>query len=217
VVATLPLVLGYAPFALVIGTTIAQHRQPLAAWAGTWLIYGGSAHLAVLAMVGNEAGLAVAVAAGLLINTRLLVYAATLAPHWRGERARFRAVAAALLIDPSWSLGLDRYQRPGTPAQRRRYYLGAALTMWASWLCMVTTATVLGHRLAVPVDLTIVVPLCLLALVVPAMRTAGGRAAVGTAVVVALFTQAMPAGTGLLVTAAAGAGAGLFGDRGVRR
>ena len=43
-----PLVVAYAPFALVIGSTVATLDQPVAGWAGSWLIYGGSAHLAAL-------------------------------------------------------------------------------------------------------------------------------------------------------------------------
>ena len=46
--AMLPLLAGYVPFALVIGATAAELGSPLAGWAGSWLIYGGSVHLAAL-------------------------------------------------------------------------------------------------------------------------------------------------------------------------
>ncbi|MGB8022422.1 MAG: AzlC family ABC transporter permease, partial [Candidatus Nanopelagicales bacterium] len=67
-----PLALGYVPFALLLGAAIASSPDPAAAWAGTWTIYGGSAHLAVVDLLSNEATPALAVAAGVLINLRLL-------------------------------------------------------------------------------------------------------------------------------------------------
>ena len=55
VVAMVPFVLGYAPFALVIGAAVAKSGDPLAGWSGSWLIYGGSAHLAVAALAARRA------------------------------------------------------------------------------------------------------------------------------------------------------------------
>ncbi|MFM2076504.1 MAG: hypothetical protein RJA49_394, partial [Actinomycetota bacterium] len=46
--AMLPLIAGYLPFALVVGAAVAEHGTPWAGWAGSWLIYGGSAHLATV-------------------------------------------------------------------------------------------------------------------------------------------------------------------------
>ena len=43
-----PFVLAFAPFALVIGSTVATLDNPVAGWAGSWLIFGGSAHLAAV-------------------------------------------------------------------------------------------------------------------------------------------------------------------------
>ena len=97
-----PFVVGLAPFALVIGATAANTSDPLAAWSGSWLVYGGSAHLAVLRSV--DAGLLVAVAGALLINARLLAYSASLAQRWRDQPRWFRLVAAALVIDPTWAV-----------------------------------------------------------------------------------------------------------------
>ena len=43
----LPLLASYTPFALVIGSTAADHGAAVAGWAGSVLILGGSAHHAV--------------------------------------------------------------------------------------------------------------------------------------------------------------------------
>ena len=62
-------------------------------------------------------------------------------------------------------------------------------------------------------DLQIVVPLCLLALVGSALRDAASRRVVAAAAVVAFLTVHWPSGTGLLAAIAAGALAGLVHDR----
>lgn len=208
--AMLPMLVGYAPFAAVVGAAVAAQDERLAAWAGTWLIYGGAAQLAVLGAVGSGSGLAVTVAAGMVINARLLVYSAALAPHWRTERRWVRTLAAALLTDVTWALALRRYSEPGTASQRRWYYFGAALTLWSGWVAMVTTAAILGDRFEVDPGLGLAAPLCLLFLVVPALRTPGGRASAAVAVPVAIGAAVMAVDAGLVAAAAAGCVAGLL-------
>ena len=48
-----PLALGYVPFGLLVGTAVGRSPDPAASWAGTWTIYGGSAHLAVLDLLAT--------------------------------------------------------------------------------------------------------------------------------------------------------------------
>src|SRR4051812_25447079 len=47
-VAMVPLLIGFIPFALVVGSVATEHGGPFAAFAGGWLIFGGSAHLATV-------------------------------------------------------------------------------------------------------------------------------------------------------------------------
>src|SRR5688572_25029151 len=90
--AVAPMLAGYAPLALVVGAAIAAHRNPGAAWAGIWPIFGGSAHLSVLRVVDQGAGARPAIAIGLLVHARLGVYSASLAPRWRDRPSWFRFV-----------------------------------------------------------------------------------------------------------------------------
>src|SRR3954469_180799 len=99
VLAMLPLLTGYVPFALVIGSVCAQHGAPLAGWTGSLLIFGGSAHLAAIRTL-DSSGVAAAIFTGLLINARLMVYSASLARRWAGQPRWFRIAAAGLIIDP---------------------------------------------------------------------------------------------------------------------
>lgn len=205
-VSMLPMVLAYVPFALVIGTVLAEHGGVLVGVVGTWSIFGGSAHLATV-RTADRAGIAIAVLTGLLVNARLLVYSAGLARHWRTQPRWFRFAAAALVIDPTWAAG-ERLatECPDEAAQRRRF-LAAGITLGVGFSATVAVGMVIGTRLSTA-DLAIAVPLCLLALVGPALRQPANRRVVVVAATVALVTTDLPAGTGLLAAIVAGCLAG---------
>src|SRR5262245_27996700 len=200
--AMVPFVVGYAPFALVIGAAVARSANPLAGWSGSWLIYGGSAHLPALRSL--DAGLLVAVAGGLLINARLLAYSASLAQRWRSQPRWFRIVAAAMVIDPTW-VAAERHAATGaSDVAQRRFFLTAGVVMGAGWSALIAIGAVVGGRLDA-LRLEVVVPLCLATMVGPVLRDRGGRAAAIAAASVATVGFRLPAGVLLLIAIAAGA------------
>jgi len=210
-VAMLPLLAGYCPFALVIGATVAAHGDRLAGWAGSWLIYGGSAHLATLRTL-DHAGPVIAILTGLLINARLLIYSASLARRWPDQPRWFRFVAAGLIIDPTWALAERHGEQCTDLAAQRRYFVAAGLTLGIGWSATIAVGALLGGHLEW-LDLDIVVPLCLLGLVGQGLRTRGARTVIAVAAAAAVLTAGWPAGSGLLIAVAAGAIAGLMCDR----
>ena len=79
----------------------------------------------------------------MLVNARLVLFGGALAPQWKGASGGFRALAAYLLTDPVFVLGMARGGRPGT-AQERAYYLGAAVTLWVTWQVVTAASLLLG-------------------------------------------------------------------------
>jgi predicted branched-subunit amino acid permease len=203
----LPLLIGYLPFALTIGLAARGSADPLAAWAGALLIFGGSAHLSVIELVRQGSGVATAVATGLLINSRVAVYSASLASLWRGAPLRHRLLAAAVVIDPMWLIAVRRQDQPGTTAQRRAFFGGAGATLVAGWSALIGAGIILRTPQDATSFLAICTPLCLSAIVAPHLRTAAGMRCVGAAGLVAALTSSWPSGTGLLAAMAAGAAA----------
>jgi predicted branched-subunit amino acid permease len=203
----LPLLIGYLPFALTIGVAARGSTDPAAAWAGALLIFGGSAHLSVIELIGNGSGVAAAVGTGLLINSRLTVYSASLLPLWRGAPLRHRLLAATVVIDPIWLIARRRQAQPGTTRERRAFFCGAALTLAAAWSAMIGAGVLLGTPRGAASFLGICTPLCLSSIVAPHLRSAAGARCVCAAGAVAALTSSWPAGTGLLMAMAAGAAA----------
>ncbi|MEO5837838.1 MAG: AzlC family ABC transporter permease [Acidimicrobiales bacterium] len=209
--AMLPLLAAYIPFALVVGSAVGAHGSPLAAWTGSWLIYGGSAHVATLRTL-DDAGAVAAILTGLLINARLLVYSASLARRWGGQPRWFRIVAAGMIIDPTWAAAERHADQCSDLRRQRQYFLASGLTLGAGWSAAIGVGAVMGARLD-GLDLEIVIPLCLLGLIGPGLRAAGARSVIVVAAVAALVTTSWPAGTGILFAVVAGCGAGLSSDR----
>jgi predicted branched-subunit amino acid permease len=211
VLAMLPLLAGYIPFALVIGSVAADHGAPLAGWAGSWLIYGGSAHLAAIRTL-DEAGAVAAILTGLLINARLLVYSASLARRWHDQPRWFRVVAAGLIVDPTWAVA-ERHAGHGADLRaQRRHFIAAGLTLGTAWSAAIAVGALMGARLDW-LDPEIVIPLCLLGLVGAGLRAASTRSVIVVAAATAVLTVGWPAGTGLLAAVVVGCASGVASDR----
>jgi predicted branched-subunit amino acid permease len=201
-----PMLAAFLPFGLLVGAAVSVSDNPWAAWLSTWTIYGGAAHLATLDVLADGAGLVTAAAVGLLINARLTAYAVSLAPHWRTAPVRSRLAAALTLTDATWALA---HNHPGPDVvARRRFYTGAAVTLWVGWPVLVTAGTVIGPTVATVPVATLLPALSLGTLAVHQLRDRPAVAAAATAMVVAAATTSLDAGIALGLSALAGATAG---------
>ena len=206
-----PMLLAYSPYALVIGSAVARIDDPVAGWSGSWIIYGGSAHLAALKGISDGA-FATAIAVALLVNLRLLVYSASIARRWQGQPVWFRLVGAAFLIDPTWALA-DQHAATGASAEsQRRFFLGAGITLGIWWTTLIGIGAMIGNRLP-HVGLELVASICLMSLIGPRIRTRSNRWAAIAASGTALFASRAPAGTGLMLAIAAGCVAAQVSER----
>ncbi|MGZ4616513.1 MAG: AzlC family ABC transporter permease [Actinomycetes bacterium] len=213
----LPLFVGYAPFGCLIGVAVASSAAPWAAWFGVWLVFGGTAHLAALQLVDAGTGIPVAVVSALVVNLRLALFSATLSPHWRGTPLRSRLVAAATLIDPTWMLATKRASDGASAASVRSFYSGSSLLLWVGWAAVVTVGALAGNLVPPGAGLTLLAPLCLLAIVLPGARSRTGAACVAVAALVAAACADLPAGCGLLLAMPSGVAAAAVAGRIGRR
>jgi len=89
-------------------------------------------------------GVAAAIAAALLLNTRYGPMGLTTAATLRGGRIR-RTIEAQLVVDESWALS----KREGGRFDRG-VLMGAGLTLYASWLAGTAVGAVAGEALGDP-------------------------------------------------------------------
>ena len=203
-----PLLLGVAPFGLVAGIAAVNAGLDLVGAVGmSVVVFAGASQLAALHLLGRDAPLAAILLTATVINLRMMMYSASIAPYFRRFSAAWRAGLAYLLTDQAYALSIGRYTSEDA-IDRRAYYLGVGVTLWAVWQVTTATGVLLGAEIPEAWGLEFTVPLVFLALLVPAMEDrdtviaglVGGGVAVGAA--------GLPLDLGLLVGATAGVVAG---------
>lgn len=208
-----PIVLGYLPFGLVLGATIARSPVPDAVgWASSPLMFAGASQLAAIELIGAQAGAVVVVATALVINLRHVMYSGGIAPWFRDAPRLFQATAPFLLADPVYTMSALRFPELPDGSARRRYYLTLGLVLFAAWTAMTAGGILVGAALPDGLGLDLAVPLTFLALLVPAVddRPTVLAALVGGGV--ALAAHGLPLQLGLLAGATAGIAAGVLTD-----
>ena len=210
-VAIAPLIIGFAPFALVVGATIGAASDHAAGIAGSWVIYGGSAQLATVRTL-ESGGALMAILAALLIQTRLLVYSASISQHWLEQPRWFRIAAAPMLVDPVWAVAEARALQPGSAREIRAHYFGAAICLFLAWTAFIIAGVLLGSRLDSNA-LGVAAPLCLLWLAGSRMKDPRTRTIVIAAAAGALAARALPSGLSIFVAVLTGCAVGRALDR----
>ncbi|MDB9278907.1 AzlC family ABC transporter permease [Halorubrum ezzemoulense] len=204
-----PLMLGVAPFALVAGIAAVDAGLGLAEAVGmSVIVFAGASQLAALELLGENAPLAVVVGTAAVINLRMLMYSASIAPHFADYGRRLRAGLAYLLTDQAYALSVAEFDE-NPDRSRWRYYLGAAAPLWIVWQIGTVVGVVLGAGVPDAWGLTFAVPLVFLALLVPAMKDRPTTVAGVAGGAVAVVAAGLPLNLGLLVGALCGVAAGL--------
>jgi predicted branched-subunit amino acid permease len=208
-----PWLIGIAPFGLVIGISAARSSMPVGAgWLTGVTIYGGSAQVAAIQMIGAGAAPVAVIMTVLIINLRLVIYSAAVAPYWRGMPLWWRLLGGYLLVDPSFAVGLPKYASEPDRGRAHRFYLGGAVVLWLSWIAAITVGITVGAQVPGWLHLELIIPLFLIGEVVPKMRERGARWAVLAAILVALVSLAAPLHLGIVAAIVAGMAAGTYAN-----
>lgn len=209
--AMLPILIGVVPFGLVIGVTVAESGiSHLGGWATGWMIYGGSAQLAVIELLDAGAAPLIVLTTVVAINARLLLYGSAMASHWRGTGRAWRGFASYLLVDPSFAVGTAGYERHRPAVAGHAHYLGGAVTLWVVWQLAIGVGVLAGSFVPEVLSLEFAVPLYLVGMVVPKATTRSVRLAVGVAAFAAVGGASLPFHAGLIVAITAGVAAGVL-------
>ena len=217
VTATTPVMVGVIPFGLVAGAAaVGAGLSLLQAVALSVVVFAGASQLAMIELFGQNATLLVVAGTALIINSRLVMYSASLAPHFTSESRRWRGLMAYIMTDQAFALSVTRYAKGmESVSSRRWYYLGTAAPLWIVWQICTVAGVIVGASVPGWLPLRFAVPLTFLALLMPALRT---RAHVAAALIgggVATAGVGIPYNLGLLLGALLGVGAGTL--IGVRR
>lgn len=217
--AIVPVLFALMPFGLAFGTTaMGSGLSTLEALAMSVFVFAGAAQLAAMPLISAGASVAVVVLTVLVINLRLALYSASLAPHLRRLPAGWKGLLSYLLTDQAYAATITRFDDGETQEPDKRwYFLGVALAVWVTWQAATLLGVFLGSWASEDWSLDFVLPLIFIALAIPAIkdRTTGAAAflAGGTAVLAA----AMPLNLGLITAALVGISGGLLAESVIKR
>lgn len=187
---------------------VSRGVSPLQAQAMSLFVFAGASQFALVAGVG--AGLAGALAAGLLLNARHLAFGVSLASVIRGPWWR-RALASQLVIDESTAYSLAQRD----PARSRQGFYAVGILLFACWQIGTAAGALAGTSIdyrAFGIDAAF--PAGLLALLAPRLSTRAARSAALAGVTIALATTPFTPSGVPIALAAAGVAAAFVPRRG---
>lgn len=204
--AAVPLFVPAVPFGFVLGLAMTEGQMPVAiGWSSSPLVFAGAAQLALITLAGTASIWAV-VTAGLVINTRHVMYSAALAPAFRLQPRWMRWLGPFLLIDQVFALVALQADR--APDEFRRYYLTAGLFFWVNWQWATALGMVVGPVVPESWQLGFAPPVMFVGLVVIGLTRRPQVVAAVVGAVVGLVFAGLPDRLGILLGALAGVAAG---------
>ncbi len=206
-----PVLLALLPFGMAFGATaVGSGLSALEALAMSVFVFAGAAQLAAIPLMSAGASVAVVVLTVLVINLRLTLYSASLAPHFRRLPAGWKGLLSYLLTDQAYAATITRFDDGQTEEPDKRwYYLGVALAIWVTWQAATMLGVFLGSWASEGWSLDFVLPLIFIALALPAIKDRSTTAAALSAGGTAVFAAAMPLNIGLITAALVGVLGGL--------
>jgi 4-azaleucine resistance transporter AzlC len=215
--AIVPVLLALLPFGLAFGATATgSGLSAVEALGMSVFVFAGAAQLAAVPLLSAGASVAVVLLTVLVVNLRLTLYSASLAPHFKRLPAGWKGLLAYLLTDQAYAATITRFDEGETgetgEPDKRWYYLGVALAIWATWQAATVLGIVLGAWASEGWSLDFVLPLIFIAAAVPAIKDRTTGAASLSAGLAALVCAALPLNLGLITAALVGVIGGLVAE-----
>lgn len=141
---SIPVLLGFIPFALVLGSQAAEKGiSALEIALMTGLNFAGGSEFTVVDLWTWPPTIPLIVALTLLVNSRHILMGAALAPTMRHLPLRKVLPAMALMCDESWALGLDD-ARKRNGVLSLPFYIGLSLGLYLSWPSSAAIGALIG-------------------------------------------------------------------------
>lgn len=147
--ASLPVLLGVIPLALVLGAQAAKKgfsaiELPLM----TGLNFAGGSELAAIELWTSPPHILVIMMVTFLINSRHILMGAALEPHLRHLPKRKAFAALFFMTDESWAMGMadaaKRRQQGAGLHFSLPYYAGVSASLYIVWVLFTTSGVLLG-------------------------------------------------------------------------
>ena len=205
---------SYIPFAVVCGVASANvGMETTSALAIGALVFGGSSQAVVMQFLQSSASLWVAVLSGLVVNLRMAIYSAAMAPKLRHLSPGKRMLGAAFLVDNAFAFVQRREHTHPQDKHLLWFYAGITAVLWPNWVFFCAVGVLAGNVVPASWQLDFAISLSFIAMSAMNVRTLPLLAAalVGGGTSVVLFD--LPLKLGLIVACFTGMAAGLLTEK----
>ncbi|MFV0384178.1 AzlC family ABC transporter permease [Paracoccus sp. (in: a-proteobacteria)] len=220
VIQSLPFLIVIVPFSLLFGVVSSEAGLDIAQTLGfSVLVLAGASQFTALQLLTDHAPAIVVILSGLAVNLRMAMYSASLVPWLRQATGRQKAGIAYMLIDQSFALSIQHYERYPrlTMPQRMGYFFGAATALCVPWILVSWLGATLGRSIPDSIALDFAMPITFLAMIAPMLKSVAHLTACLVSITGALLLAGLPSGTGLLIAAPLGMAAGAWCELAVER
>ena len=210
-VQSLAFLIVIVPFAVLFGVVATEAGLDVAQVMGfSVLVLAGASQFTAVQLLSDNASAFIVIVSGLAVNLRMAMYSASLVPWLRGATGRQKLWIAYALIDQSYALSIQHYERhPRLSLQQRlAYFAGAAVALCVPWIVATWVGATVGQAIPDDIALDFAMPITFLAMIAPMLRTVAHLAACFVAIVAALALAGLPSGLGLLIAAPLGMATG---------
>jgi len=208
-----PPLIGIFPFGLVCGVAAQTAGLSLLETAATAaIVFSGAAQIVASQLIAAQAPVAVIVLTCFVVGLRFLMYSAAMAPHLKPLPSRWRHLLAFVLTDQAFAAAIRRFREAETPGVGASYFLGTGVLLWSAWLASNLVGFLVGNVIPHAWSLDFIVPLCFLALLVPALEDGPTRVAALAAAVGVVTLDALPMRLSLICAGVVGIAAGLVAE-----
>ena len=209
-----PGIIGNLPFGMITGAAAsAAGIDPWLAMGMSIIVFAGASQLAAISLMAQHAPAIIVVITVLVVNMRMMMYSAAIAPYFRASPTARKWLFSYLLTDHAFALITTKFDKLHPPARIDAYYLGATSAMWLAWQIAVAIGVFAGTLVPAAWSLDFAIPLVFLSLVLPAIHTKSHWAAAIAAATAAAFCASFPLRLGLIAGAVTGVVVGVCSER----
>lgn len=211
--AVAPMLLGVFPFGVIAGiAAVDAGLGTVQAYLVSPIVFAGTSQLAMMELIGRDAAPVVIIATALVINARMAMYSAGLAPTFRHLSPLRKAYGSFVLTDQGFAVSVFRFDQVDESLRDRfAFYMGASMGLWTTWQIASVVGVVVGSGVPDSWSLDFAIPLVFMALLVPAIKDRGTLIAATVGGVGAVALLGLPLQLGLLTASTLGITAGAIG------
>jgi predicted branched-subunit amino acid permease len=211
-----PFITGVSPFGLIYGVTAAKSGLSfIQSFTMSQIIFAGASQIAFIEQLNSNSSWLIIIATVFMINLRMAMYSASLAPYYKDLSTAKKAFMSYFLVDQAYAVTISKIANDKS-VNKFKYYMGAGITMWTVWQISTLIGILLGTTIPSSFSLEFAIPLTFMAILVNFLKE---KRFIITAIVSGacmILLKQIPLNLGFFVAVFAGVFAGKIYKKGIK-